>query len=297
MKKVLVVGSCILCCMLFLTGCGEKKTKKKIGVVMSSLATQFDLDLKEGIEKQAAEYGYDVVVLDSDDQKQIETQNISKMTNLGISAVILDPVDVDLSVSSIEKLTKKSIPIVVVNQQLTKTKEMKLLSTVLSNEEDGGRIAGEYLLSLIGPKTRVIEMEGPATSKVTEQRHDGFHHAVDGDISIIATRNMEYDRATALSEMETLLISNGQFDGVFAQNDEIAIGAAEALEHAGMTNVKIVGMDATTDGINALENGKIAGTIAKQPKEIGQTAVRNLYDHFSGKDVSESTLIDFKLIK
>lgn len=95
--------------------------------------------------------------------------------------------------------------------------------------------------------------------------------------------------------MENMLQADGDIKAVFAANDEMALGAVEAISGAGK-NIMVVGFDATDDAIAAIKAGRIAATVAQQPEVIGQTAVENAIKLINGETIPESIPVEVTLI-
>ena len=99
-------------------------------------------------------------------------------------------------------------------------------------------------------------------------------------------QSANFDRAKGLTVMENILQAHSDLQGVFAQNDEMALGASEAASSKGKDFI-IVGFDGTEDGLKAIKDGKMSATIAQKPEEMGKLALQAAYDHFAGKKVDE----------
>ena len=96
--------------------------------------------------------------------------------------------------------------------------------------------------------------------------------------------------------MENIIQSKGDIDAVFAQNDEMALGAQKALEDAKMNDVLVVGFDATDDAVEAVKNGKMAATVAQQPILIGEVAVNAVDKFLKGENIDSFIPVELKLV-
>ena len=115
-------------------------------------------------------------------------------------------------------------------------------------------------------------------------------------MDIVASLTANFDRSEGLTVMENILQANPDVKAVFAQNDEMALGAQKALEAANMKDVLIVGFDATDDAVEAVKQGKMAATVAQQPLLIGQTAVDAVHKVLSGETIDSYIPVELKLI-
>ena len=156
-------------------------------------------------------------------------------------------------------------------------------------------MATEYLKSVIGDGAKVAELQGTTGASATIDRGTGFHNIADGSLDVVASQTASFDRAEGLTVMENIIQSNGDLQGVFAHNDEMALGAIEAIEASGK-DIKIVGFDATDDGVAAVKSGKMAATVAQQPDKMGSTAVETAIKLMNGETVEKSIPVEVTLV-
>ena len=157
-------------------------------------------------------------------------------------------------------------------------------------------MAGEYLLSLVGEGAKVAELQGVPGASATRERGEGFNNIAQESLDVVAQQTANFDRAEGLSVMENILQSNPDITGVFAHNDEMALGALEAIEAAGK-DIQVVGFDATEDAVQAVEEGRLAGTVAQKPDLIGETGVETAVQFLDGEDVEASIPVELELIQ
>ncbi|WP_373318606.1 substrate-binding domain-containing protein [Laribacter hongkongensis] len=172
-------------------------------------------------------------------------------------------------------------------------------SHVASDNVAGGKMAAEYLLEKIGNQGDVVELEGIPGASAARERGQGFHDVIDQakDVKVVGRQPADFDRAKGLSVMENILQANKNVKGVFAHNDEMALGAVQALEAAGMKDVTVVGFDATDDAVNAVKAGKMSATVAQKPELIGKTAVDAAKKIIDGQPVDKSLPVPLDLVK
>ncbi|MGG8362589.1 substrate-binding domain-containing protein, partial [Bacillus cereus] len=143
----------------------------------------------------------------------------------------------------------------------------------------------------------VAELEGIPGSSAARERGKGFHNVADKSLKVVAKQAADFDRAKGLSVMENILQANSDIKAVFAHNDEMALGALEALKSAGKTDVVVVGFDATEDAVKAVNDGRMAATVAQKPELIGEKAMQTAKEITQGKKVDKSIPIELELIK
>lgn len=296
MKKFLSIILTIIMSAMTLVGCQQKSDSsvKKIGFIVSTLNNPFFVDLKSGIEERAKELGYEVVVLDSQNDPAKEVSNMEDLTVKDVDIVLLNPVDSDSAVASVMIANNYELPVVTVDRAANGG---EVVTHIASDNAVGGSMAAQYLIDQLGGKGNIVELEGTAGSSAARDRGQGFDDKIaESNMNIIAKQIADFDRTQGLTVMENILQSKKNIDAVFAQNDEMALGAQKALEDMGMKGVLIVGFDATDDAVEAVKNGTMAATVAQQPLLIGEAAVNAIDKILKGDKVDNFIPVELKLI-
>lgn len=296
MKKFLSIILIIIMSAMTLVGCQQKSDNsvKKIGFIVSTLNNPFFVDLKSGIEERAKELGYEVVVLDSQNDPAKEVSNMEDLTVKDVDIVLLNPVDSDSAVASVMIANNYELPVVTVDRAANGG---EVVTHIASDNAVGGSMAAQYLIDQLGGKGNIVELEGTAGSSAARDRGQGFDDKIaESNMNIIAKQIADFDRTQGLTVMENILQSKKDIDAVFAQNDEMALGAQKALEDMGMKDVLIVGFDATDDAVEAVKNGTMAATVAQQPLLIGEAAVNAIDKILKGDKVDDFIPVELKLI-
>ena len=249
----------------------DKKTDEnmKIGVSLSTLNNPFFVSIREGIEEGA---GDDVETVISDAQNDSSTQSnqVEDLITQGVDLIIINPVDSTAIASSVEKANEANIPVICVDRG---TDSGEIVSFIASNNVEGGKLAGEYILEKVGEDAEVVQLEGIPGASSTRERGEGFKEATDGKINLVASQTANFDRAEGLTVMENLLQAHPDVKAVFCQNDEMALGASEAIKTSGK-DIVVVGFDGNEDAISAVEDGSLSATVAQKPKEMGKLILK-----------------------
>ena len=297
LKKLATLTMSFVLCSSFLVGCGKNTNSdtKKIGLIVSTLNNPFFVDLKTGIENQAKKLGYDVVVLDSQNDPAKEVSNMEDISVKDVDIVLLNPVDSDSAIASVMIANNLDLPVITVDRAANGG---DVVSHVASDNEEGGKMAANFIIEQLGDNGNIVELEGTAGSSATRDRGAGFDKKIkNSNLKIITKQSADFDRTKGLSVMENIIQSKGKIDAVFAQNDEMALGALKALQDANMNDVLVVGFDATDDAIDSVNKGDMAATIAQQPLLIGETAVDLAHRFLSGEKVETFAPVELKLIE
>ena len=296
LKKLATLTMSFVLCSSLLVGCGKNTNSdtQKIGLIVSTLNNPFFVDLKTGIENQAKKLGYDVVVLDSQNDPAKEVSNMEDISVKDVDVVLLNPVDSDSAIASVMVANNLDLPVITVDRAANGG---EVLSHVASDNAEGGKMAAQYLINQLGDNANIVELEGIAGSSATRDRGAGFDNEIENsNLNIITKQSADFDRTKGLSVMENIIQSKGDIDAVFAQNDEMALGALRALQDANMDNVLVVGFDATDDAVASVNKGEMSATIAQQPILIGETAVNLTHRFLSGETVEAFAPVELKLI-
>lgn len=265
----------------------------KIGLVVSTLNNPFFVSLKEGAEQKAKDMGMELVVLDSQNDPAQELANVEDLLTQGVSLILINPTDSDAVGNAIIAANNKNVPVVTLDRGAN---QGEVVSHIASDNVAGGVMAGEHIVSLLGGKGKVVELEGIAGTSAARDRGQGFNDAIAGtEIEVVAKQVADFDRTQGLTVMENILQAQPEIDAVFAHNDEMALGAQKAIEASGR-EIIIVGFDATDDAVAAVKEGKMSATVAQQPSLIGELGVETAKKILDGESVEDFVPVDLQLV-
>ena len=291
MALVLVVG---------LVGCstggdngGEPEGGKTIGLVVSTLNNPFFVDLRDGAQAKADELGATLIVLDSQDDAASELSNVEDLITQGVDLIMINPTDSDAVGSAVLAANEAGIPIITLDRSANSG---EVIAHIASDNVAGGVMAGEFIVEQLGGKGSVVELEGIPGASAARERGQGFNEAINGsELVVVAKQTANFDRAEGLSVMENILQSQAEIDAVFAHNDEMALGALEAIKASGR-DIIIVGFDATDDAVASVEAGDLAATVQQLPKDIGGIGVDTAVKVLAGESVEASIPVALQLV-
>lgn len=268
--------------------------KDTIALVVSTLNNPFFVSMKDGAQKEADKLGYNLVVLDSQNNPAKELANVQDLTVRGTKLMLINPTDSDAVGNAVAMANQAKIPVITLDRQASKG---DVASHVASDNAFGGKMAGDFIAKKVGENAKVIELEGIAGTSVARERGKGFAQAAEKHhFTILASQPADFDRTKGLNVMQNLLTAHPDVQAVFAQNDEMALGALRALQTAGKTGVLVVGFDGTEDGIKAVNSGKMGATVAQRPDQIGVIGVQTADKVLKGEKVPAVIPVDLKLV-
>ena len=264
-----------------------------IAMVVSTLNNPFFVTMKEGAEAKAKTLGYKLIVLDSQNDPSKELANIEDLTVRGVKAILINPTDSDAVSNAIRMANRANIPVITLDRGASRG---KVVSHIASDNVAGGEMAGKYISDTIGANAKVIQLEGIAGTSAARERGQGFMQAVASNkMNLLASQPADFDRTKGLNVMENMLAANPDVQAVFAQNDEMALGALRAVQASGK-DVLIVGFDGTKDGIAAVNRGILGATIAQQPALIGALGVETADKVLKGLSVEKNIAVPLQVI-
>lgn len=304
MKKI--IGLLLAVTMMFaLGGCnaitidgegelsGENSGSGAVGFSVSTLNNPFFVSLSEGAKAEAEKQGVKLVVVDAGDDAAKQTNDIEDLISRNVSVLIVNPVDSDAVAPAVQNAVSKGIKVISADRVVN---GVEVDCQIASDNAAGAKMATEYLVELIGEGAKAAELEGVPGASATIDRGAGFHEAADTALDVVASQTANFNRAEGMNVMENILQSCPEVKGVFAHNDEMALGAVEAVLASGK-DIKIVGFDATDDAVAAVKSGKMAATVAQKPELMGETAVQTAMKLINGETVEKSLPVEVELIK
>lgn len=259
---------------------------KSVTLALSTLNNPFFVDVRDGAQAKADELGIKLDVVDAQNDSTTQANQIANGVTGGAAGIIINPVDSDAAGAAVAPAIAKPVPVVGVDRAVNGA---EITSLVSSDNVAGGKQAAEALAKAIGEKGKVIVLQGVAGTSASRDRGQGFTEGIKAfpDIEVVAMQTANFDRAQGLDVTTNLLQSNPDVVGIFAENDEMALGALQALGDRAGKDVMVFGFDGTADGLTAVEAGTMVGTIAQQPKELGAQAVTIMSKVLAGESVEK----------
>lgn len=263
---------------------GAAAARPRIAFVLKTLNNPFFIEMQKGAREAAERLGVELVVqaaereLDVDKQMQI----IENLIETRVGALCITPSGSREVVPAIAKANAAGIPVVIVDTRVdakaAQEAGIKLSGFVGSDNYEGGRVAGEYLLQVTGGKAQVGLLEGIPGHETGDSRLKGFHDAVRGHpgVKVVASQTANWERDQGYNVFQNMLQAHPQIDALFACSDLMALGAVEAIAAAGRTGkVRVIGFDAVDDARQAIAAGAMLASVAQFPQEMGRIAVED----------------------
>ncbi len=263
-----------------------------IGLSVSTQNNPFFVTLVEGAKAAADENGVQLVVVDAGDDSAKQVSDIEDLIAKNVSVLIVNPVDSDTVSSVVQDAVNKGVKVISADRVVN---GVDIDCQIASDNVLGAELATQYIVDQVGEGAKVAELQGTSGASAAIDRGKGFHNIADVSLEVVASQTADFDRTKGMTVMENMLQANGDIKAVFAANDEMALGAMEAIA-ASRKNILVVGFDATDDAISSIKDGKMGATIAQQPDLIGATSVETAIRLMNGETVEKAIPVEVTLI-
>lgn len=267
--------------LLFAAGSKEKVEKGKItiGLTLPSLSHPFFVYLQRNVMDEAEKLGVEIIAIDAENVAAKQMSIVEDFISRGVDGVLMSPIGEEALVPAVESLNRAGIPVATVDRRVSGG---DVLVHVGADNVEGGRVAARYLIKALGGKGNVIELEGTPGASPARDRKKGFDEVIaTSDIKIVVSQTAYFDRAKGQAVMENLLQVHKDFQGVFGANDEMILGAIEAMEAAGvdLSGIVTIGYDAIPDALTYIKEGRLNATIEQFPGKQARQALTYLVEY------------------
>jgi len=268
---------------------GEKSKSIEIALVTKALDSEWWQRVKAGADQAAnADPGVHLVVLAPEREVNIDQQVsiLEDQITRKVSALAVAPAGVAEVLPVLEKAKSAGIPVVIMDTDINWPGK---LSYVGADNKHAGRLAGEFIAKTLGGRGKVAVIRGILGVATHEDRLAGFRDGIAGasGINLAAVQPANSERALGMSVMENLLTTHPDLKAVFATNDQMALGAVEAIAAHNLNGkVLVVGVDATNEAVRAIADGRLAADVAMHPEELGKKSVEAAIQAAKGQPVA-----------
>jgi inositol transport system substrate-binding protein len=303
MKRIVLVLMVLLALGVtsgvFAKGGTEGAKQLHIGVAAANFDDKWMSYMHDGFRAAAEKAGVRMTMVDGKNDPAVQQANIETFITQGVDAIVIVPVQATAMGPILDATDAAGIPLVAVNRFPAEPLFSRLATYVGSDEVYAGTVQAEKLCELLGGKGDVVIMNG-------ELGHPGMIGRTQGnkdviarfpDIHIVRENTAEWSRAKGLALMENWIQSGITINAIFANNDEMAIGAAMALEQVGLLDqVFIGGVDATPDALQFMKEGKLDVTVFQDAYGQGQGGIEAAIKAANGEALPDRVDIPYQLV-
>lgn len=275
----------------------------RVGVTLFSFDDLFLSVLRNSLEKSANESGFEVQMEDAKNEIGMQLNQIQNFIASGVDGIIVDTVDSDATQAMTDYAEEAGIPLVYVGRRPINVDFLpENQAFVASNELESGTLQTEEVCRLLDGKGKVAVMMGTLGDNAAQQRTKDIHDVLEtpacSGLEIVVEQSADFMRTKGNDLMTNWLTAGIEFDAVIANNDEMAIGAIQAMKAFGMDMDKVVvaGIDATADALAAMQAGELDVTVFQNAAAQGRGAVETLQKLMNGEKVEQKVWVPFELV-
>lgn len=281
---------------------GEATEGGYVPVITTVLANPYWDAESETAKEELEALGYESEIFAHDNDPQKQSELIDAAISNQAVAIVLDPAGADESIGVVQKATDAGIPVFLINAEINTEGIAK--SQIVSNNAQGAAIGAEYFVEAMGAEGTYVELYGNPTDNNAGVRSTAYNEVVSQypNMTLLQTETANWSRDEGFTKTETLLQAHPGVKGVLAGNDEMALGAVAAIEAAGLVpgeDVLVMGFDGSPDAVEAIDAGKLLGTVLQPIVAETRLLVEQLHSFLTtgetGAD-SEKQAIDCQLI-
>ncbi len=286
-------------------GSSTASGKPTIALVLKTLNHPFFVDMRSGAQEAADRLGVNLQVQAAEREIDVEKQMqiVENVIQTGVQALCITPSGSREIVPALVKAQQAKVPMVIVDTRVDAKAAADAGVTpatfVGSDNYEGGKLAGDYLVRATGGKGRVAVLEGIPGHETGDSRLRGFRDALSGapGLAIVASQPANWERDQGFTVFQNMLQAHPDIDAVFACSDLMALGAIEAISAAGKTGrIRVVGFDALDDAKKAIEAGTMEASVAQFPAEMGRVAVESAVKVLRGETVPPDISVKLQLV-
>ncbi|MDW5316375.1 sugar ABC transporter substrate-binding protein [Rhizobium sp. PL01] len=297
MKK-LIIGAALA---VMMSTAAQAET---VGVSMAKFDDNFLTVLRNGMQDYAKTLdGVTLQVEDAQNDVAKQQSQIQNFIAAGVDAIIVNPVDTDATAALSKIAAEAKIPLVYVNREPVNIDTLPdSQAFVASNEADSGTLQTKEICKLLGGKGKAVVMMGELSNQAARMRTKDVHDVLATDeckgIEIVEEQTANWSRTEGSDLLTNWLSAGTEFDAVIANNDEMAIGAIQALKAAGkpMDKVVIGGIDATQDALAAMAAGDLDVTVFQNAAGQGKGSLDAALKLAKGEKIEKKVYVPFELV-
>ena len=293
MKKIIRgtgVLLCIMAAIVLFSGCAKQQKKSDklyIAGILMALNSDYWHMVESGIINAGVELGVEVSVTGPTSEADITGQiaMIEDAITTGCNGIVLAPCDVKALLPAMQRAKDKKIPVVLVDMDLDEADLGMRNSFIGTSEYEAGKQVGQYVLDNFSP-CKIAIIRGLAGLPSHNARSNGLRDLVTPKgFEVVTEQPADSERGKAVNVAENILESTPDVKIIYCTNDEMALGAYQAVEGKRRTDIFVIGFDGSPDALKSIKEGKLGSSLAQQPITMGYKGVETVLEVLAGKKV------------
>ncbi|KJK46878.1 LacI family transcriptional regulator [Lentzea aerocolonigenes] len=248
----------------------------------------------QSIKDEAAKKGVDLLYTNAQSDLNKQISDIKSLLDRGAKLLIVAPLNSDGLQPAFDAAKAKQVPVVTIDRKVTSQPCTDYLTFIGSDFVEQGKRAAQQMIKATGGSGKVAILLGASGNNVTVDRTKGFKDGIaNSGLQVVAEQTGEFDRSKGQAVMEQLIQSNPDITAVYAENDEMGVGAVTALKAAGKTpgkDVKVVSIDGTRNAVQLIADGSYTAVVESNPR-FGPLAFETLEKFAKGDEIPQNIVI------
>jgi inositol transport system substrate-binding protein len=258
---------------------------QQVFVSFHNLAEPFFVEMRRELEADADRLGVEVTVVDGQSNAAKQSADLETALVGGAGGIILAPTDIKALAPAVDRVIVEGTPIITVDRRIEGTRSA--VPHVGADNVAGGRLLAEWVISRFPNGADVVLLTGQPGSSSAIDRTRGFKTRLGeagGTYRILVEQSANWQRDLGLTITQNILTSLGERRpaAIVAENDDMALGAREALRSAGIRGVEVAGFDASPEVLGLIQRGEIAATVEQSPRRQITTALQQVVIRMRG---------------
>jgi len=270
------------------------QAEDKILASVPGLTFPFFVHMMKAFKSEAAKQGLGVIESDGQVSSPKQTGDVEAAITQGVKGIVISPNEVDAMAPALKQAVDAKIPVVTVDRRVAQVEG--ILAHVGADNVKGGEAQGELIVKLFPAGATIINLQGQSGASPAIDRNKGLHNVLDkmkDKYKIVFEQTAGFDRAKGLSVTEAALSGMAKPPQVIvAANDDMALGAMEAVKSRGLSGIAIIGFDALPEALAQVRDGGLTATIEQFPGKQSALGVQTLAAFIkSGKKPADKVLL------
>ncbi len=303
-KRLLAWTVCLSCTLIPLAGCGgdsaaDGSTQGGEDAVTIGFTNMADTDVfckytMDRFVEQAEAKGWTVNTADAELDTLKQIQQVNNFITAEVDAIVIEAVDYEAIVPGIEAANDAGIPVICLICDAAGGDFVY----IGSDNYQCGQAQAEFYAERLPENAKIVYMSGTPGLNHTTLRHDGFFENFNrDDVEVLAELSGNFEREEGMQIMQDWIQAYPEIDGVVCANDQMALGAIQALKAAGrLDGVIVCGVDATEDGMQAIKDGELAGSMLYNGIVQAENAIDTIEKILAGQEVEDRIISPFELV-
>ena len=290
-RRILLSGTMALAIGLALPAGDGQAEDITVLTSVPSLGFPFFVHMMKELEDEGAQLGVATVQSDGQNSTPKQTADVEAAVVQGLNGIVISPSDVNAMAPAIQTAVENGVPVVTIDRRVDGVPG--ILAHVGADNVKGGEAQGRYVMELFPDGATIVNLQGQPGASPAIDRNQGVHNVLDGNdkYEFIVEQTANFARDQGLSVTESILAGlESPPDVIVAANDDMALGAAEAVKARGL-DIKILGFDALPEALQAVKDGALAATVEQFPGGQSREAMRIMVDHLKNGTAPKDSLV------